>query len=148
MKAILIFIGFCFIIGISAAILQDKAIKPSYVQKQHDEVVIFVKNEITKCKSGSNKFLNNLKNCPPTPQKIISGLLIIHKGNTNPFTFNENILPEKSPELFRVNKNNNRDGDLGFINLNYLDSELIIKSCFRNPCSKDENRKINSIIVR
>ena len=66
----------------------------------------------------------------------------------NPFTFNENILPKKSPGLFRENKSNNKDDDRGFINLNYLDSELIIKSCFRKPCIKDENRKINSFIVR
>lgn len=148
MKAIVIFILFCAAIGWFAGFLQYNSIMPSSVEKQHDEIVSYIKNEIKKCKSGSNKFLNDLKTCPATPQKIISAILVIHKDSLNPFTFNENILPKKSPGLFRENKSNNKDDDRGFINLNYLDSELIIKSCFRKPCSKDENRKINSIIVR
>ena len=121
---------------------------PSSVEKQHDEIVSYIKNEIKKCKSGSNKFLNDLKTCPATPQKIISAILVIHKDSLNPFTFNENILPKKSPGLFRENKSNNKDDDRGFINLNYLDSELIIKSCFRKPCSKEENRLQDIIEVK
>mgnify|MGYP001428367056 FL=1 len=148
MKAIVIFILFCAAIGWFAGFLQYNSIMPSSVEKQHDEIVSYIKNEIKKCKSGSNKFLNDLKTCPATPQKIISAILVIHKDSLNPFTFNENILPKKSPGLFRENKSNNKDDDRGFINLNYLDSELIIKSCFRKPCSKEENRLQDIIEVK
>ena len=147
-KPLIIFIIALPIFGIVSGIVLfnfGETTKSYAVETKYNEIVQYTKDEIKKCKSGEINYMNGLQNCHPTAEKTIEGLFEVYKDMPNPFTFNENNLPDIGPKILRDSGSNISDRDLGFINLSSSGENIIFSVCFEKPCSKEENRKTNTV---
>ena len=145
MKWIIIIIVFGIVGGIVAFNFMEGA-KSEFVKNTYNQTVQYTKDEIKKCKSGESNYMNGLQNCHPTAEKTIEGLFEVY-DMSNPFTFNENNLPDRGPKILRDSGSNISDRDLGFINLSSSGENIIFSVCFKKPCSKEENRKTNTVSI-
>ena len=143
---IIIAIPFLIYLGILLFYFEE-ATKSTVVETKYNEIVQYTKDEIKKCKSGESNYMNGLQNCHPTAEKTIEGLFEVYKDMPNPFTFNENNLPDRGPKILRDSGSNISDRDLGFINLSSSGEHIILNVCFKEPCSKEENRKTNTVSI-
>ena len=51
-------------------------------------------------------------------------------------------------KTLRISKNNTSDEDVGYISLSASGSNIIIKTCIKIPCKKEENRLQDSIEIK
>ena len=64
-----------------------------------------------------------------------------------------NTITDKNPYhntniAVRPSNNNTSDEDVGYLNLSSSGSDIIIKSCIKTPCKKEENRLKDSIEIK
>ena len=119
------------------------------VKGNHSKIVKFIEDEISKCQLGQNKFMSN-QVCPATPKKVIEGTLFAVLSDKckyprslllyNPYNdYNAAI---------RKLKTNKDDKFLGYTVLSISGSNIVIKTCHKAPCQKEENRLQDSIEVQ
>ena len=128
----------------------------SIVKNIYAEIVKYSEDEIKKCNTGSDTYMDDLK-CPAEPKKIIEKLLETYPKSYNPFTFNENalkggsqykegILPAKY--ILKNNIDISKDSNIGFININFTDQNIVFEQCFDKPCKDSLNQSKSSLKIR
>ena len=108
----------------------------------HDTVAKKIIAKLVDCELGESSILSNLSCSGITGIKVINyigenGSVFVDK---NPYNF--------SNWAVRASVNNKKDEDVGFINLSYSSSELIIKSCFKTPCKEATNQLEQKIMLK
>jgi Tfp pilus assembly protein PilE len=109
------------------------------------EIVKYSEDEIKKCNIGNDTFMDTLK-CPAEPKKIIKKLLETYSETINPFTFNENTLTGKY--ILKNNIDISKDSNIGFININFTDQNIVFEQCHDKPCKDSLNQSISSLKIR
>jgi len=84
--------------------------------------------------------------CPAEPKKIIEKLLETYSETINPFTFNENTLTGKN--ILKNNIDISKDSNIGFININFTDQNIVFEQCFDKPCKDSLNQSKSSLKIR
>jgi type IV pilus assembly protein PilA len=97
----------------------------------HAQTIKYISAEIQKCKLGDSKFMNNNQDCPATALKTINGA-VATMTDKNPFDTAKNSI--------RQSDSNTNDEDVGYVSLSASGSNIIIKTCSKTPCRKEENR--------
>ena len=113
--------------------------KTNATKTMHAQTVKYISAEIQKCKIGESKFMSNNQDCPATALKAINGA-VATMTDVNPF--------ESEKLSIRLSNSNTTDEDVGFINLSASGSNIIIKTCIKTPCKKEENRLQDSIGIK
>ena len=122
----------------------EESTKSRVVELIYDDVVQNTKDAIKKCQSGESTYLDG-QTCPATPEKTIAGLLEVYKETPNPYTFNENNLPDRGPSILRDYGSNI---DVGFIDLSTSNQNIIFNVCFKEPCNIEENRQSSTVSIK
>ena len=119
---------------------------------------MIIKSEENNCVNGSKYLINDLVLCKErTPEKIITALiktLEINNSIESSGLLNKKIIlydkntyfPNK--KTLRISKNYTLDEDVGYISLSSSGSNIIIKSCNKTPCKKEENRKQSTVSIK
>ena len=102
----------------------------------HAQTIKYISAEIQKCKLGDSKFMNNNQDCPATASKAIIGA-VATMTDVNPY--------DSSKLSIRTSNSSTNDEDVGYISLSASGSNIIIKSCHKTPCNKEENRLQTSV---
>ena len=112
--------------------------KISETKDSYSDTIEIIKTEIEKCASGEAKFMASNEDCPVTGAKIVNGLLVMFQDYPkNPF--------DDFKKAIRNSDSNNDDKDLGYISVSTTESKVIVKTCIKTPCKKEENRLQDSI---
>ena len=105
----------------------------------HAMTVRYISTEIQKCKKGETAVMNGELNCSNYDNTSIIAALIKTRFDVNPHnTTYISIRPSSS---------NTKDEDVGYVSLSSSGSNIIIKSCNKTPCKKEENRKQSTVSV-
>jgi hypothetical protein len=105
----------------------------------HAMTVRYISTEIQKCKKGETAVMNGELNCSNYDNTSIIAALIKTRFDVNPHnTTYISIRPSSS---------NTKDEDVGYVSLSSSGSNIIIKSCNKTPCKKEENRLQDSIEI-
>jgi len=67
-------------------------------------------------------------------------LILFQQYPKNPF--------DDFKKAIRNSDSNNDDKDLGYISVSTTESKVIVKTCIKTPCRKEENRLQDSIEVQ
>jgi hypothetical protein len=130
-------------------------VRHQYVARDFFTLVMIIKSEENNCVNGSKYLINDLVLCKErTPEKIITALIKtieINNSIESSGLLNKKIIlydkntyfPNK--KTLRISKNYTLDEDVGYISLSSSGSNVIIKSCNKIPCKKEENRLQDSI---
>ena len=112
--------------------------KTNAAKTMHAQTVKYISAEIQKCKLGENKFMSNNQYCPATALKAINGA-VATMTDKNPF--------DAAKLSIRTSNSNTNDEDVGYISLSSSGSDIIIKSCHRTPCRKEQNRQSSTVSI-
>ena len=104
----------------------------------HAQTIKYISAEIQKCKIGESKFMSNSQDCPATALKAINGA-VATMADKNPFDTAKNSI--------RQSDSNNNDVDVGYVSISASGSNIIIKTCIKRPCRKEENRKQSTVSI-
>jgi len=131
--------------------------RPGYVAKDFKRLAMIIKSEERSCINGSKYLINELLLCDErTPEKIIKALiktLEINNSIDSSDIPNRKIIVYDNNTYFqdkktlRISKNNTSDEDVGFINLSASGSNIIIKTCIKTPCKKEENQQQSTVTI-
>lgn len=113
--------------------------KTAATKSNHASTVKYISAEIQKCKLGESKFMDFTQDCPATALKAINGTVATMTDWLNPF--------DTAKLLIRLSNSNTNDEDVGYISLSASGSDIIIKSCHKKPCSKEENRQTSTVSI-
>ena len=102
----------------------------------HAQTIKHISAEIQKCSLGESKFMGTNQDCPTTATKAVNGA-VATMTDKNPFDTAKNSI--------RQSDSNNNDVDVGYVSLSASGSNIIIKTCIKTPCRKEENRLQASI---
>ena len=108
-----------------------RSAKINVTNTSHAQTVKYISAELQYCKLGESKFMNN-QDCPATALKAINGA-VATMTDKNPFDTAKNSV--------RQSDSNNNDVDVGYVSLSASGSDIIIKTCIKTPCKKEENRR-------
>ena len=104
----------------------------------HGNTVKYISEEIQKCKLGDKKFMVTL-DCPATADKAIYGAVDTNE-DINPYDLRHKAV--------RISRSSTNDEDVGYISLSISGSNVIIKTCYRKPCSNENNRRSDIIEIK
>ena len=116
----------------------DNSAKVSATKTIHAQTVKYISAEAQKCSLGESKFVGG-QSCPATAAKAVTGAVSQLKDK-NPFDHVKNSV--------RQADSNTNDEDVGYVSLSSSGSNIIIKSCNKTPCKKEENRKQSIVSVK
>ena len=136
-----IFIIF-IVLGVIGGVVATKfmnSTKSSATKSYHENTVKLIEDALKECKSGGTKYLNYTQSCPVTPENIISAILKT-KQAINIFDYDR--------DLYLRSSNNTLDKDVGSIHLSSLGSDVVVKSCNKKSCSKEENRQSSTVSIK
>jgi len=108
------------------------------VKTIHAQTVKYISAEIQKCSLGESKFMGTNQDCPATALKAINGA-VATMTDVNPFDTAKNSV--------RQSDSNNNDVDVGYVSLSASGSDIIIKTCIKTPCKKEENRRQANVSI-
>tara|TARA_B100001971_G_C18052150_1_gene463441 strand:- start:42 stop:545 length:504 start_codon:yes stop_codon:yes gene_type:complete len=117
----------------------DKGMHESYTKSEHKRIVGLIKEEIKKCKLGAKKYFDGNQMCPATPENVISGIINRMGRGYNPANEHE--------PAYRASDSNTNNEDLGIISFSVSGSNLVIKSCHRKSCKKEDNRQTSTMSI-
>ena len=114
--------------------------KKSVTKIIHSQTLKYIKSESDKCGNGETLIMSNTLKCSDMNSKslIQAAINILHDKNPH------------SPRLgaVRSSNSNTNDEDVGFINLSASGSTIIIKTCNKKSCSKEENRQSSTVSIK
>ena len=113
--------------------------KTAAAKTMYAQTVKYISAEIQKCKLGESKFMSNNQDCPATALKAINGA-VATMTDVNPF--------DAAKLSVRSSNSNTNDEDVGYVSLSVSGSNIIIKTCIKTPCRKEENRLQGSIGIK
>lgn len=115
--------------------------KTSATKTIHAQTVKYISGELDKCNLNGTSIMNNTVMCSEI-------------NSTNVIQASLNLLKDKNPhnpnfpKAARSSDSNTKDEDVGYVNLSSSGSNIIIKSCNKTPCKKEENRKQSSVSIK
>ena len=124
--------------GIGVYNLMQSSSKISDTKTNHSQTIKYISAELQKCKLGYSKFMGNNQECPATTSKVIIGA-VATMTDVNPY--------DSSKLSIRTSNSNTNDEDVGYIRLSASGSNIIIKTCNKTPCSKEENRESRTVSI-
>lgn len=114
--------------------------KTSATKTIHAQTVKYISGELDKCNLNGTSIMNNTVMCSEI-------------NSTNVIQAALNLLKDKNPhnpnfpKAARSSDSNTKDEDVGYVNLSSSGSNIIIKSCNKTPCKKEENRKQSTVNI-
>ena len=106
----------------------------------HAQTVKYISGELNRCTQNETSIMNNTLMCSEiNSTNVIQAALILLKDK-NPFDHVKNSV--------RQADSNTNDEDVGYVSLSSSGSNIIIKSCNKTPCKKEENRKQSTVSVK
>ena len=102
----------------------------------HLQTLIYIDDETRKCSAGESSIMNNTLNCLNINSKNIIQATIDTMTDKNAWQHGKPV----HNNAVRSSNSNTTDEDVGFINLSASGSNIIIKTCIKTPCRKEENR--------
>ena len=136
---IILFIG-----AVAFVMLYDKYValpeaKKIVTKTNHLNTVLYISDELQKCSSGETTAMDGGITCSGnTAAKTVTAAVSKMKDK-NPYVAANNAV--------RSSTSNTNDEDVGFINLSASGSIIIIKSCIKTSCSKEENRQTSTVSI-
>tara|TARA_B100000902_G_C26688011_1_gene611077 strand:+ start:52 stop:534 length:483 start_codon:yes stop_codon:yes gene_type:complete len=119
--------------GKSARVMATKTI--------HAQTIKYIKSEYDKCRNGETLIMNNTLKCSDMDSKSLIQAALNTMTDKNPHH------PDH-PNAHRTSSSNTNDEDVGYVSLSASGSNIIIKTCIKTPCKKEENRLQTSIKVK
>jgi len=111
------------------------ASKTNYAQ-----TVRYISRELGKCRLDDKSIMDNTLMCSDMNSKsLILAFLNKHETYNNPYYYPDDI------NAFRSSDSNTNDDDVGYVSLSASGSNIIIKTCIKTPCRKEENRLQDSM---
>ena len=107
----------------------------------HAQTVKYISGELNRCTQNETSIMNNTLMCSEI-------------NSTNVIQAALNLLKDKNPhnpnfpKAARSSASNTNDDDVGHVSLSSSGSNIIIKSCNKTPCKKEENRKQSIVSVK
>ena len=116
--------------------------KKSVTKIIHSQTLKYIKSESDKCGNGETLIMSNTLKCSDMNSKslIQAAINILH--DKNPY----HRLSD-GPNAVRSSNSNTNDEDVGYVSLSASGSDIIIKSCHKKPCSKEENRQTSTVSI-
>ena len=106
----------------------------------HAQTVKYISGELNRCTQNETSIMNNTLMCSEiNSTNVIQAALILLKDK-NPFDHVKNSV--------RQADSNTNDEDVGYVSLSSSGSNIIIKSCNKTPCKKEENRKQSTVSIK
>ena len=116
------------------------AAKVNATKTIHAQTVKYISGELDKCNLNETSIMNNTVMCSEiNSTNVIQAALILLKDK-NPFDHVKNSV--------RQADSNTNDEDVGYVSLSSSGSNIIIKSCNKTPCKKEENRKQSTVSIK
>ena len=103
----------------------------------HAQTIKYIKSEYDKCRNGETLIMSNTLKCSDMDSKSLIQATLNASPNNNPYHNTDNAV--------RSSNNNTTDEDVGYVSLSASGSDIIIKTCIKTPCKKEENRLQASI---
>ena len=134
-------IGFVLFIMIYDKFFALPAARVAATKVIHAQTVKYISGELDKCNLNETSIMNNTVMCSEI-------------NSTNVIQAALNLLKDKNPhnpnfpKAARSSDSNTKDEDVGYVSLGSSGSNIIIKSCNKTPCKKEENRKQSIVSVK
>ena len=134
-------IGFVLFIMIYDKFFALPAARVAATKVIHAQTVKYISGELDKCNLNETSIMNNTVMCSEI-------------NSTNVIQAALNLLKDKNPhnpnfpKAARSSDSNTKDEDVGYVSLGSSGSNIIIKSCNKTPCKKEENRKQSSVSIK
>ena len=116
-----------------------KSAYTSAVKTIHAQTIKYISSELDKCRLGDATAMNGLLNCSEYNAETVMVAILKTSLDKNPFNTTYNAV--------RSSSSNTKDEDVGYVSLSSSGSNIIIKSCNKTPCKKEENRLQDSIEI-
>ena len=104
----------------------------------HAQTIKYIKSEYDKCRNGETLIMNNTLKCSDMNSKNLIQAALNTMTDKNPHH------PDH-PKANRSSSSNTNDEDVGYVSFSASGSNIIIKTCIKTPCKKEENRLQASI---
>jgi hypothetical protein len=115
------------------------AAKVSATKTIHAQNVRYISRELEKCSLGDANAMKGLLNCSKYNAETVMVAILKTSLDKNPFNTTYNAV--------RSSSSNTKDEDVGYVSLSSSGSNIIIKSCNKTPCKKEENRKQSTVSI-
>lgn len=132
----LIIVAYLFF-GVFSPWYYGKSARVMATKTMHAQTIKYIKSGYDKCRNGETLIMNNTLKCSDMNSKSLIQAALNTMTDKNPYHNTDNAV--------RSSNNNTSDEDVGYVNLSASGSDIIIKSCIKTPCKKEENR-IRAII--
>ena len=126
--------------GVFSPWYYGKSARVMATKTMHAQTIKYIKSEYNKCRIGETLIMNNTLECSDMDSKSLIQAVLNTMNDKNPYHHTNNAV--------RYSNNNTSDEDVGFINLSESGSNIIIKTCTKTSCKKEENRLQTSIKVK
>ena len=113
--------------------------KTSATKTIHAQNVRDISRELEKCSLGDATAMNGLLSCSKYSAETVIVAILKNIQDKNPFNTTYNAV--------RSSSSNTNDEDVGYVSLSSSGSNIIIKSCNKTPCKKEENRKQSTVSI-
>ena len=113
--------------------------KTSATKTIHAQNVRDISRELEKCSLGDATAMNGLLSCSKYSAETVIVAILKNIQDKNPYNTTYNAV--------RSSSSNTNDDDVGYISLSSSGSNIIIKSCNKTPCKKEENRKRSTVSI-
>ena len=100
----------------------------------HAQTIKYIKSEYDKCRNGETLIMNNTLKCSDMDSKSLIQATLNTWPDKNPYHYPDDL------NAVRSSSSNTNDEDVGYVSLSALGSDIIIKTCIKTPCKKEENR--------
>ena len=133
-------IGFVLFIMIYDKFFALPAARVAATKVIHAQTVKYISGELNRCTQNETSIMNNTVMCSEI-------------NSTNVIQAALNLLKDKNPHNLdfpksaRSSDSNTKDEDVGYVSLGSSGSNIIIKSCNKTPCKKEENRKQSTVSI-
>ena len=104
------------------------------------QTVRYISRELDKCRLGDDTAMKGLLNCSKYNAETVMVAILKTSLDKNPFNTTYNAV--------RSSSSNTNDEDVGYVSLSSSGSNIIIKSCNKTPCKKEENRKQSTVSIK
>ena len=109
----------------------------------HARTIKYISAELQRCRHGETSIMDNTLSCSEiTADKITSAVTSISEDLNPYYGWKTGLL------AVRISSSNTNDEDVGYINLSASESTIIIKTCNKKSCSKEENRQSSTVSIK
>ena len=116
-----------------------KSAYTSAVKTVHAQTIKYISSELDKCRLGDATAMKGLLNCSKYNAETVMVAILKTSLDKNPYNTTYNAVRSSSTNI--------NDDDVGYVSLSSSGSNIIIKSCNKTPCKKEENRKQSTVSV-